>query len=746
MLRAVVTIFLSLFYLASYSWGSQNIHQKTQTDARPRLGLVLSGGGARGFAHIGVLKALEEMRIPFDVVAGTSMGSMVGGGFAAGYSADEIRDITLSVNWPRMFAPSADREKLSWHRKEEDRQGVGGREIGISAQGLKFPAQFVPSQELDIFLQRVTEPVNSVNDLSELSIPFAALATDLESGARVVLQKGVTLSQAMRASMSVPGAYSPVEYDGRLLVDGGLVDNLPVEQARSMGADVVVVINAGTPLSKRQNLDSVLGIMGQVVNLLTEQNVQASLKKLRQTDVYIAPDLSGFNSGDFMRSKEIIERGYQAAIARKKELEVYSVSEERYRAWQQTRAKEMHRVHSHQLSGVRIDGLKVVNSERVLSDIDINSQGEVGNEEVADAAREIWATGDFQSVPFKFEPGPYNTEVLVFEPKEKDYGYSVLRFGGNLQSNFQESNTFNVILSHSWGWLNSWGASWNNLLQLGEVKRFASQWHQPLGTTSKFFFMPQVRYKWEPFELYDERGNSLARFRNESFDAGLYLGYDMGRFGRIKAGGGWFDTRTKTEISPINMQASAQACYTEISFEVDTLDHASFPTKGLLLDASVWRAVSPDAERMDVIDGVSYDINVWKPFKLGRRTTLLLSGRYARAPQAGNFNIGGVFNLSGSPYGRYAGNRVNLARAMLYHDVSRHVDVFGMPVYLGASFEFGRAHDEGDPSQGWQLDREWKRAGSVYVALDSWLGPLYLVAGRTFGEESSVTLYWGQLH
>ena len=283
-----------------------------------------------------------------------------------------------------------------------------------------------------------------------------AYATDLESGARVVLQKGVTLSQAMRASMSVPGAYAPVEYGGRLLVDGGLVDNLPVGQARSMGAEVVVAINVGTPLSKRKSLDSVVGIMGQVVNLLTEQNVQASLKELQQTDIYIAPDLSGFNSGDFMRSAEIIERGYQAAIARKKDLEVFSVSQEQYRAWQQARAKEMRRVHSHKLSGVRIDGLKVVNAKRVLSDIDINAQGEVQNEEVAEAAREIWATGDFQRVPFRFEPGPYNTEVLVFEPQEKDYGYSVLRFGGNLQSNFQEANTFNVILSHSWSWLNSW--------------------------------------------------------------------------------------------------------------------------------------------------------------------------------------------------------------------------------------------------------------------------------------------------
>ncbi len=743
--RLLATLVVSLALVLAPAAGA--CAQDAAHAERPRLGLVLSGGGARGFAHIGVLKALEELRIPFDVVAGTSMGSMVGGGFAAGYSADEIREITLSVNWPRMFAPRPDREKLTWTRKAEDRQGLGDGEIGLTRDGLKFPAQVVPSQELDIFLQRVTEPVNSVNDLSTLSIPFAAVATDLEQGARVVLQKDVTLAQAMRASMSVPGAYAPVEFHGKLLVDGGLVDNLPVGQARSMGAERLVVVNVGTPLGTRKDLGSIVGIMGQVVNLLTEQNVRDSKKLIETGDVYIEPDLTGFTSGDFMRASEIIERGYKATMAKSESLRAYSVSEAQYRAWAGARSRLMHQENVHTLSDVRIEGLKTVNAERVRSEVDIDTSRPVSNEEVADAARELWATGDFQSVPFRFEPGPNNTEVLVYEPTEKDYGYSVLRFGGNLQSNFAQSNTFNVMLSHTWAWLNAWGGRWTNQVQLGEIKRLSSEWHQPLGAASSFFLQPVISYEWEPFDVYNEGGSAIARYHNERLDMGLYLGYDMGRFGRISFGGGWIDNRTKAEIGTLDLNARAQSAYSRLNFGIDTLDDAGFPRKGLLLEAMAWKAIAPDSTGMETINDIAYDISLWKPLSINRRTTLLLSGRYARGPQAGNFNLGGVFNLSGSPYGRWAGNRLHLARAMLYHDISRHINVLRMPVYLGASAEIGRAYDEsGSDSQAWQLDREWKRAASVYVAFDTWFGPIYLVAGRTFGESSSITLYWGQLH
>lgn len=713
---------------------------------RPRLGLVLSGGGARGFAHIGALKAFEELGVTFDVVTATSMGAMVGGAYAAGLSADQIREITLGVDWGRMFAPRADRKKLSWWEKADDRAGYSAMELGWGETGFKLPSEVVPSQELDMFLARANQPFNSINDLTKLSIPFAAMATDLENGERVVLSKDVTLSLAMRASMSVPGAFAPVDYRGKMLVDGGLVDNLPVEQARQMGVDVVVAINVGTPLSKRDKLNNVVGIMGQMVNLLTEQNVKHSKSLLTEKDIYLQPELGEFTPGDFRRASEIIKIGYRAVMDNKEKFAEFAVPRAQYRQWAQARENLSKAENVHRVAEVRVQGLKTVNPERVLSEIDIDTTQPVTNDQVEDAARDVWAMGDFQSVPFHFEPGPRGTEVLVFEPAEKEWGYSSFRIGGNVQTDFRNSNTFNVLLGHTWGWLNSWGGQWRNEIQIGEIKRAASEWYQPLGSTSHWYVMPSISYEWEPFDVYfGNRDKPIARYHNEQLDISLALGYGIGRIGRIQASVGWLDNRSVMEIGIINQGARAKAFYGGIDFEIDTLDNPSFPKTGIFFNSQMYRTVNPSQTDMEEIEGTLYSINAAVPVSLGNNTTLLLTAKAGKASQVGSFNLGGVFNLSGSAYGRYSGSRMNLARAMVYHDVSRVMRELRMPVYVGATYETGRVWDEADYAQQWGRGKHWMQAASVFVGTDSWIGPIYLVAGRTFGEGSAITLYWGRL-
>ncbi len=723
-----------------------DVSKKPQWE-RPRVGLVLSGGGARGFAHIGALQAFEELKIPFDVVAATSMGAMVGGGYAAGLSAGQIRDITLAVDWGQMFAPRPDRQKLSWREKTDDREGLSPGELGWGPQGLKLPSEVVPSQELDMFLARVNHPFNSINDLRKLSIPFAAMATDLETGEKIVLSSNVTLSQAMRASMSIPGAFAPAEYRGRMLVDGGLVDNLPVAQAKTMGADVVVAINVGTPLSRREKLTSFVGIMGQMVNLLTEQNVQASLKELSDRDIYIAPDLGELSSGDFRRAKEIIELGYQAVMKYKDQLKAYSVDPLQYRQWTEARAEISTASNEHHLARVEVRGLKRVNPKRVLADIEIDSDKRVANDKIEDAARNIWALGDFQSVPFHFEPGPRGTEVLVFEPTEKDWGYSSLRLGGNIQTDFESAHSFNLLLAHTWGWLNTWGAQWRNEVQIGEVKRLATEWYQPLGDAGNWFVMPKISYEWEPFDVYGSRGDTaLAEYRNERLDVGVSLGYEMPRLGRVEFNAGWLDNRTVLEIGNFDEDSRAQAAYVGIGVGIDTLDNPGFPKEGVWFNANAYRIIDPSLEDMKDLSDAFYTVEAGIPVRLGKHTTLFLSGKAGQAPQPGSFHLGGVFNLSGSPYGRFSGNRMMLGRAMVYHDISRVMRDLRMPLYVGASFEYGRAWDEDQYAQVFSSDDSWQKGASIFIASDSWIGPIYLVAGRTFGHSNAITFYWGRLH
>lgn len=715
---------------------------------KPRLGLVLSGGGARGFSHIGALKALEELRVRFDVVAGTSMGSMVGGAYAAGYSAEQIEAITLAVDWPRMFAPSPDRERMSWQSKNDNRRGFSQLEIGVDKDGLHLPGQVVPSQELSIFLQRSTEPFSSVYDLSKLDIPFAAVATDLESGEAVVLQKNVTLAQAMRCSMSIPGAFRPVEHDGRILVDGGLVDNLPVGVARQMGAERVVAINAGTPLGKRGQIRGVVGVMGQVVNILTEQNVRKSRASLTDRDIYIEPDLSDFTSGDFMQAREIIEAGYRAVMDNKALFEPYRESSRDYDIYLTARHEKTRTDGLHSVSSVRVAGLERVNPERVLAEADIDTDKPVTNEEAAESARNIWASGDFMNVPFRFEPGPENTEVLVFEPEEKSIGYSTIRLGGNIQTDFQSSNTFNVLLSHTWSWLNDWGAEWRNEIQVGEVKRFLSEFLQPLGPASNWYVMPHLSYQWEPFDLYLRNDRiPVGKFRTEMLDAGVFFGYEFPRLGRIAAGGGWYESRIRTETYVENIKAEESSSFVSVRANFDTLDNASFPRRGFYFEGNLTYAINPHGSQ----DGGStnpkthYGLKAGLPVRLGTHTTVLLSGEGGMGSDADTYNLGGVFNLSGSPYGRYAGDRLLFGRAMVYHDISRTMRELGMPVYIGGTIEAGRIWSSIISDRVAESDEEWRHAASVFVASDSWIGPVYLVLGRTFGESSSLTFYWGRL-
>lgn len=746
MFKSLRAMWLAL--LAGVFVCTSGVHAESASADKQRLGLVLSGGGARGFAHIGALKALEELRVRFDVISGTSMGAMVGGAYAAGYSAKQIEEITLAVDWIRMFAPSPDRERMNWQGKDDDRRGYGPLQIGLAEDGLRFPGQVVPSQELNIFLQRSTQPFSSVFDLSQLDIPFAAVATDLETGQAVVLQKEISLAQAMRCSMSVPGAFRPAEYQGRILVDGGLVDNLPVDVARDMGARNVLAINVGTPLGTRKTIRGVVGVMGQVVNLLTEQNVRKSLATLTAQDIYIEPDLGKLTSGDFLKAREIIEIGYRAVMGKRALLEPYRENEEDYARYLSARREKTLNDGQHHISGVRVAGLKRVNPQRVLAVADIDVDKPISNEEAAESARNVWAGGDFQNVPFRFEPGPNGTEVLVFEPEEKSIGYSTLRFGGNLQTDFQSSNTFNVLLSHTWGWLNDWGAQWRNEIQMGEIKRFLSEFHQPLGVSGNWFVAPRLSYQWEPFDLYfGEKKIPVGEFRTETFEGGLFFGYEFPRLGRLSAGGGWYKSKIRTEAFVENLKEQESSTFVSIRANFDTLDSSSFPRKGFYFDGMLAYAFNPHGteDEGDANPQTHYEFEAGLPIPIGRLTTMLLSAKGALASDAGNYNLGGVFNLSGSPYGRYAGDRLAFGRVMVYHDVSRTMRELRMPVYLGGTFEVGRVwngvlHDS-LPGE----EQSWHRAASLFIASDTWVGPMYLVLGRTFGESSSLTFYWGHL-
>ena len=278
---------------------------------RPKICLVLSGGGARGAAHVGVIKVLEEYRVPIHCVAGTSMGALVGGAFASGMTVPEMEKVNADITVEKLFKERPPRQELSMRRKADDFRNYVGPEIGTGADTAVVTKGLVTGVQLETVLRKLSRVQGYVR-FDDMPIQYRAVATDLVTGKAVVFSEG-DLANVMRASMSVPGAVAPAEYAGMTLVDGMLTSNLPVDAARAMGADIVIAVNVGTPLLKREQLTSILGVANQMLSILTEQNVQASLASLKSTDILISPDLGDYSTGDFDNLTKITPLGEEAA-------------------------------------------------------------------------------------------------------------------------------------------------------------------------------------------------------------------------------------------------------------------------------------------------------------------------------------------------------------------------------------------------------------------------------------------------
>lgn len=741
-------VFQSLLLALSLVLGSVVSAETVQADSsmltRPKVALVLSGGGARGFSHVGVIRELERLGVKIDIVAGTSMGAMVGGGYASGYSVEQMQDIILGVDWKEMFALRPDRDEINWRRRQDDFKGLGTQEIGLSKKGVLFPDSVVPAQHLEIFLRSITRHVSSVTDLSKLSIPFAAIATDLDTGEAVVMQKDVTLADAMRSSMSVPGAFSPFPYKNHVLVDGGLAQNLPVEQAKAMGADIIIAVNAGTPLGKSKDIHSVAGVMGQMIGILTERNVDHSKSLLTEKDILITTDLTGFNAGDFQKAEAIIEAGEKSAQKYEPQLKRLAVSQKTFEQWNLARQSAVQPPQARQVASVQVQGLEVVNPKSVIKSADLDLTKPITEDQIAQASAKIWATDDFTLVPYTFEPGPNGTQTLVWRPQEKPWGYNTIRVGGKISTDFNQEHTFDFLVAHTMGWLNSWGGEWRNEAQIGKDSYFSTSFYQPLGAASPLFLMPEIRYESQRYDWYNGSSHALATLKNKTLEGSLSLGLELGKASVFKAGVGYVSAQSKVSVGEIPGYNSMddEASFVEISWQYDTLDNVNFPTKGFYLDARARRydqmENSADPEVSD------YYVETIFPWDWGDGWVSVLSGKAGSSTIPGRYPLGGLFNMSGAYYGRYSGSDMVLGRLQLSKRL-QHTDVFGFPIYVGAGFEMGRVQEDVLPT--YLSDKDlgvWKKAVSAYVAADSIFGPLYLAVGQTSDNDSAVYFFWGR--
>jgi NTE family protein len=702
-------------------------------DGAPRIGLALSGGGARGLAHVGVLKVLEELRVPVHCVTGTSMGAIVGATFAAGRTPQEMEKLVLAADWDSIFRDRPPRDEIAVRRKFDDYKTLFAPEYGVKDGGLALPKGVIAGVSIESFFRELSAPAFEINDFRRLPIPFRAMATDIETGEAVVLESG-SLAQAMRASMSVPGAIAPVERDGRLLVDGGIANNLPIDEARNLCADVIIAVNISTPPLKRDQITSALSVAGQLVNFLGKQTVDAQLKSLGERDVLIAPDLGDISAATFDRSAEAIRIGEEATRALADKLARYSLPPEQYaalRARQVVVAEGLGTVDE-----IRIEGLKRTNPAVVKALVESKAGEPLTEATVGADLRRIFGTRDYESIGYRIIGGDTGPRVMVIEPKEKEWGPDYLRFGLSLASDFSGDNQFNLLVQYRRTWLNQLGAEWLAEAQIGQNSRLYTEFDQPLDEAGRWFVAPYGVIARTTRGVYAD-SDKIADYLVDVAQVGADVGAVLGTWGRVRAGASWsrVDAEVKTG-SPVLPSLEETTAGLRALLFIDQTDSAWFPRSGYGLVASAYGALpSFGAERRyERLEGSARAIGSWGPHTVNAS----FSGGTdfgSDMPAYESFTLGGPLRLSAYRIGELSGREFTFGRLMYYKRAVALPDILGSGVYVGGSAEVGRITDrfDGLPSPG----TLW--SGSLYVGADTFLGPLYLGAG--FGEDSRWSLY-----
>lgn len=703
---------------------------------RPRIGLVLSGGGARGLAHIGVLRVLEEMQVPVDLIVGTSMGAVVGGAYASGRSVDELETLVKSANWNAILADRPARDRLAIRRREDDERLPSRIEFGFNLErGAMLPGGAAGNGQLEATLSSLLPATRTDDPLRRLPIPFRAVATDLLSGA-MLDQADTPLFEALRASMAVPGVFSPLRVNGRPLVDGGLVRNLPVDLARQLGADIVIAVNVGTPLLEDREITSAVMVANQMLQILTEQNVQRSLRELQPQDIIIDPDLPGMGFMDFQRADEAMATGRRAALAAGERLAALA-SPTAFAALQAQRLGVPEAaLPALPLGDLKITGTRRLNAEALRAELALQPGDRVGRAELTRAVERLDGTGDLDRIETEIDDrdGQRNVE---FKLTEADWAASRLRLGLELYSDFADASSYSLVAMHVANWLNRWGAELRTVARIGSSRGLNTEFYQPLGPGSRWFASAKLSYSAGASDVFDQ-GQRALRLSSSLSSAQLELGHRIAGLGDLRIGIG--QLRASDEVVlPVSSGSLKSQTYGQqyVELHTDSLDSLAFPSRGQWTTARIeW--LHPRGEAR-VINASLLGLSA---FRLGEWAGQLY-GEFAHAERGQTRSLGGYLRLSGTPDGSLVGENMVLTRVVMARRIGE------MPVGLGGAVRVGFSLEAGAVGSGAGLKLSnlprhgWQQAASGFLSVDTRFGPFFLALGSTKGGDTSAYLLLG---
>lgn len=708
---------------------------------RPRTCLVLGGGGARGAAHIGLLRVLERERVPVDCVVGTSMGAIVGGMYAAGYRADEIEAILEGIDWSDVLHDRTPREQRSVRRKDEDLRRLGGIELGIRNGRIALPQGVIQGQRLELLLRRLMLPTWQVEHFDDLPIPFRAVAADIVAGEKVVFDRG-ELAMAIRASMSVPGAFAPIRIDERLLVDGGVLDNVPIDEARKLGAERLIVSRVGSPLADEEHLDSPLAISQQTARMLMKRIVEAQIATLGPDDLLIAPQLGQLGAQDFNRAAEASAIGLAAAEAAVAGIRRFSVDETAYAAF-----REHHRLPVYDaplIAFVEVLRTRTRTGDYVESRLQGIEGAPLDPAALERGLAEVYGEGRYQQLQWRLAERDGGTGLQV-EPEDKRWGPGFLHGSLRLSSDLDGTSDYQLALELAKTGVNPSGGEARLQLGLGRVDRLSGEFHQPFGNDSGHALRAWAGYRAFDLPVLAPGGADVAAFRYH--DWGLRLGwyYYPDHRWLVSADIGRHRERTRLLVGDPARWSGSRADLGELSLGLryDTLDSSAFPTHGQRLDAGYRRYLRGLGSDVDAdVAQLSWDGVVSRgPHSLLAGVDLSSASDEGQQVLAAQEFLGGLGRLSGYGDGAIFAPQTALMRAIYYRRLGHADGMMKMPVYLGGSLELGGYWNTRD-----DIGRDGLiGAGSVFLGLGTGLGPILIGYGRAEGGVDSFHLVFGSL-
>lgn len=723
----------ALFALAATSLAQETAEP---TDARrPKVALVLSGGGALGLSHVGAIQELEAMGIRPDIVVGTSMGAVIGGLYAAGMSGAELQDVVQQVNWSGVFNPAPERDKLTYRQKQQQVDFPGTASLGVSGAGLLLPTGAISDQALMKELRRFTPARMNIESFDDLAIPFRAVATDIATGEAVIISSG-ELPMAMRASMSVPGVFPAFNLDGKLLVDGGLSANIPVSVARDMGADIVIAVWTPNELLKQEQIGSVVDVLSQTVSLLILANERAEIASMNERDVLVRVDTGKIGPAAFTRGNELIEAGRKSVQAL---ADTFAPIAE---ARPPVSYAGIGSAPPPVISFVRIENTSRLNQSLLETRMTSVLGKPADTDEINEALDRIYALGPFERVDYTMAEQDGLTGLIVrAEDSRRNAGR--VRLGMIVENDFNTESDVAVSVDYRSAALDAYGSEIRAIATIGDINEFGLEYFRLLEPEQSWFAAARAEIEHRPVNVYTTRGFKTAGYDLTYGLLGLDAGRQFGNFAEIRVGTELGTGRAKLNegAGPLN-ELDIDTGRIFASAGLDTLNDPFFPRRGVSAKVRWTHGLEALGDNADYQTMSASGLHA---FTFGRNTVLTsVSGglRLSGAPPIDTlYRIGGLFSLSGYRLDELAGENFLVGR-LIYRRalVNTEEALFGVPLFVGGSIEAGEVWSEPDD---FSLD-DVRFGGSVYIGANTALGPVYLAFGRSEGGRQSAYLVIGR--